>query len=212
MNKWLNNVEQSAVDVIAVFAPWLGPIPSAYLVGVAVYEHLQWHWLVALIAAIAVESIGVVSVVVALRLHEWNATRRKIDPAAPFTLSLITVIVYFIITIGLTVLLDVFPELAIYAPAIFPLLAAVGAVNIAVKNGQQRREDVRAQPKKQRKLPKVTSQVAETSQPETLVTFTDYRKIPDAVKLQMADMSPVEIQKTYGAKERTAQNWARNAR
>lgn len=143
LTDWLSKIEKSAVDVIAVFAPWLGPVPSAYLVGVAVHEYLHWHWIVAIIAAIAVESIGVVSVIVALRLYEWNETKNKTDPAAPFALAITTVVIYFVVTIGLTVLLDVFPELARFAPAVFPLLAAVGAVNIAVKNGQQRREDAK---------------------------------------------------------------------
>jgi len=137
----LSRFEDLAVDFLAVFAPWLAPIPSAYLVGRATDIHLDWHWSIALIAAIAVESVGVVSIVLSLRLYEWNETKNKNDPLAPLPLALAAAAFYFVVTIILTVLLDVFPEMAKYAPAIFPLLAAIGAANIAMKNGQRRREN-----------------------------------------------------------------------
>lgn len=206
----LNEIEKSAVDFIAVFAPWLGPIPSAWLVGNAAQEYLHWPLLIAIIAGVAVEAIGVVSVVLALRLYEWNDTKNKTDPGAPFGLAVVLVAVYFVVTIGLTVLLDVFPDLARYAPAIFPLLAAVGAVNIAVKNGQNRREEAKAGRKKGTKVsPKVSPKVSGN---ETGATFANWRKIPTETKLEMAQMTPAQIQETYGAQERTAQNWAKNAR
>ncbi len=153
----LNRLEDLAVDVLAVFGPWFAPIPSAYLVGKAAHDYLQWHYLIAIIAALAVESIGVVSVVLALRLYEWNEGKNKTDAAAPLNLALVNVAVYFIVTIGLTVLLDVVPQLSRYAPAIFPLLAAVGAVNIAVKNGQRRRETEKVAAKVDRQLAKSTA-------------------------------------------------------
>ena len=36
-------------------------------------------------------------------------------------------------------LLDIFPDLARYAPALFPILALVGAVNLALRSGHRRR-------------------------------------------------------------------------
>lgn len=194
LQKQLNKIENSAIDTIAVFAPWLGPIPSAYLVGRACINYLHWHWSIAWIAAIAVESIGVVSVVLSLRLYEWNETKNKTDPAAPFKLSLLLVATYFLVTIGLTVLLDVFPELARFSPAIFPLLAAVGAVNIAVKNGQQRREAVKLESKKS----KPTNVLKETRKPETketpkrlsgtkLLVSDIHQRNPDMTHQEIAD-------------------------
>lgn len=153
----LNQLEDLAVDVLAVFGPWFAPIPSAYLVGKAAHDYLEWHYLIAIIAALAVESIGVVSVVLALRLYEWNEGKNQKDPSAPLPLALVNVAVYFVVTIGLTVLLDVAPQLSRYAPAIFPLLAAVGAVNIAVKNGQRRREADKVAAKVDRQRAKSTA-------------------------------------------------------
>lgn len=166
INHYLAATERAAVDFLAVFAPWLGPIPSAYLVGKAARDRLGWADPIAWIAAIAVESIGVVSVVLALRLYEWNNTKNKSDPAAPFWLAMLCTGFYFVVTIGLTVLLDVYPELAQFAPAIFPLLAAIGAVNIAVKNGQARRESEKRRAKEERRAAHVSTEIKAESKPK----------------------------------------------
>lgn len=220
MKQQLERIENTAIDVIAVFAPWLGPIPSAYLVGRACEAYLHWHWSIALVAAIAVESIGVVSVVLSLRLYEWNQTITQKETSAPFNLSVILVAIYFLVTIGLTVLLDVIPTLARFAPAIFPLLAAVGAVNIAVKNGQQRREAARFERKEERKvsrqnpivLPPKRPLLPEITGQETAVYSTDWRKLPEEARQEIGNMETAEIVVRFGISERTARNWRKNAR
>lgn len=203
----LNEIEDLAVDVLAVFGPWFAPIPSAYLVGKAAHDYLSWHWLVAIIAAVAVESIGVVSVVLALRLYEWNEAKNKTDAAAPLPLALVNVAVYFVVTIGLTVLLDVVPELSRFAPAIFPLLAAVGAVNIAVKNGQRRREAEKQAAKVDRQrikeaVLKPVNRQPNVNHPSTANQLTpsqrriydEYQRNPNATQSEIADRLGVSRQ------------------
>lgn len=195
-------LEDTAVDVISVFGPWLGPVPSAYLVGVAAMKYLDWPFLIALIAAIAVESIGVVSVVSALRLYEWNETKRKSDPSAPFGLAVLLVVVYFVVTIGLTVLLDVIPELARFAPAVFPLLAAVGAVNIAVKNGQRRRETMVVELKQNAKPKvKVKHEIESETEAKTRVSVSpgvSARPLVEAALLADSSNSNASIGRSLG--------------
>lgn len=200
----LNRFEDLAVDVLAVFGPWLAPVPSAYLVGKAAHDHLLWHWLIAIIAAIAVESIGVVSIVLSLRLHEWNQTKNKTDPDAPLWLALAAAVFYFVVTIGLTVVLDVRPEWSRYAPAIFPLLAAIGAANIAMKNGQRRREVAKMDKKQPVKVATKTAVTQPVAQPKTKPAqpvapevgqldgtrkqvYELYRRNPDATQQEIAD-------------------------
>lgn len=215
MNEYLHKLEDTAVDVISVFGPWLGPIPSAYLVGRAAENYLHWHTAVAWIAAVAVESIGVVSVVLALRLYEWNETRRKTDPAAPFGLAVALVAVYFVVTIGLTVLLDVAPALARYAPAVFPLLAAVGAVNIAIKNGQRRRETAVAQEKAAKSAAKsgekrrhVAGNMPETSGKHAGNFPADWRKLTPEMKQRLAAMTAQELETAVPSlSERARRHW-----
>jgi Winged helix-turn-helix DNA-binding len=91
------------------------------------------------IAAAIIESLGLTTVSTSLLLWEYNADKRKTDPDAPFLLAASLVGVYLVSTIGLTVLLDIFPDLARYAPALFPILALVGAVNLALRSGHRRR-------------------------------------------------------------------------
>lgn len=203
----LNSVEDLAVDVLAVFGPWLAPIPSAYLVGKAAVSHLLWHPLIAFIAAVAVESIGVVSIVLSLRLYEWNQTKNKTDPAAPLALSLVAAVFYFVVTIGLTVVLDVHPDWSRFAPAIFPLLAAIGAANIAMKNGQRRREVAKLEKKQpQKQQVKATAaqpekQPAQRVAPEVgelegtrLQVYEIYRRNPSATQQEVADKIGVSRQ------------------
>jgi len=200
----LSKFEDLAVDVLAIFGPWLAPVPSAYLVGKAAISHLAWHWSIAAIAALAVESIGVVSIVLSLRLYEWNQIKNKTDPAAPLILALIASVFYFVVTIGLTVVLDVHPEWSRYAPAIFPLLAAVGAANIAMKNGQRRREVAKETKKQPRERNQRATARATPMQPEKqpgqrvapevgqlsgtrLQVYQIYKRNPGATQQQVAD-------------------------
>jgi len=152
LKQTINRWESYGLEIMSAFAPWLAPIPSAYFVGVAVYHTLGTHILIGIIAAVAVEAVGIVSITNALRLYEWNQTKRKSDPHAPLWLALATVFVYFAVTILLTVLLESFPQLSHIAPAVFPILAAVGALNIAVRNSQNTRETAREREGEERSM------------------------------------------------------------
>lgn len=135
----LSEIETNLTDGIAAFGPWITPIPSAVLVANATVKDLHWSAELAWVAAAIIESLGLTTVSTSLLLWEYNADKRKTDPAAPFLLAASLVGVYLVSTIGLTVLLDIFPDLARYAPALFPILALVGAVNLALRSGHRRR-------------------------------------------------------------------------
>lgn len=141
----LSEVESNLTDGIAAFGPWITPIPSAALVANATVQHLHWSSALGWVTAGIIESLGLTTVSTALTLWEYNAGRRKTDPSAPFPLAASLVGVYLVSTIGLTVLLDILPDLSRYAPALFPLLALVGAVNLALRAGHRRRLSTLAQ-------------------------------------------------------------------
>ena len=113
----------------ARIAPWLAPIPTAYLIGSATEEHLDWPWPIAGAAAVAVELLGISITTTALELWQHNQTKRKSDPTAPTWLSAILVGVYLVVAVTLTVMLDVIPDLKKWAPAIFPMLSLTGVGN-----------------------------------------------------------------------------------
>ncbi len=114
-------------------------------------SHLDW------VAAAIIESLGLTTVSTSLLLWEYNAGKRKTDPDAPFLLAASLVVVYLVSTIGLTVLIDIFPDLARYAPALFPILALVGAVNLALRSGHRRRLVGIAQERADRKAERQTN-------------------------------------------------------
>lgn len=147
----LSEIETNLTDGIAAIGPWITPIPSAVLVANATIKDLHWSAELAWVAAAIIESLGLTTVSTSLLLWEYNANKRKTDPDAPFVLAASLVGVYLISTIGLTVLLDIFPDLARYAPALFPILALVGAVNLALRSGHRRRLAGIAQDRAERK-------------------------------------------------------------
>lgn len=136
----MNNLEKTTVKMVAKAAPWLAPLPSAYFVARASMEHLGLPIAVAVIAAAIIETLGLSTVHTALWLSDYNGHKRKTDPSAPTWIALALGAVYIVATVGLVVVLEVAPFLATYAPALFPLLAVVGAVNLALISQHERRE------------------------------------------------------------------------
>ena len=136
----MNTTEKNTVKVVAKLSPWLAPLPSAYFVARAAMAHLALPLPVAAVAAIIIETLGLSTVHTVLWMTDWNGRKRKTDPTAPVTPAIALGAVYVIATLGLVVFLEVWPFLATYAPALFPALAVVGAVNLALIAQQEQRE------------------------------------------------------------------------
>ncbi|MBU0493892.1 MAG: helix-turn-helix domain-containing protein [Chloroflexi bacterium] len=217
----INHLERRLTDVVARIAPWLAPLPTAYLVGRATVEHLHWPDLVGIIAAAIVESLGLATTVTALELREYNASKRKSDPGAPFGLAAGLVVVYLVVALALTVVLDTVPELARYAPAIFPLLSLAGMIILALRadhvrrlngiaeNKAAAREERAARRQQQRQHaadpaePSAPPVLVSDSAPASPATYAEFiRQHPDLSGLtgrQIADLA--------GVHERTGRNW-----
>lgn len=134
----LDDAESMLIDLVAKIAPWCAPLPTAYLVGRATIQHLYWPLMIGIAAASVVESLGLVTTATALDLYQSNRAKRKIDPVAPFGLAVALVGLYYAVATGLTVLLDIYPELETYAPGIFPMLSLVGVTVIALRNDHRK--------------------------------------------------------------------------
>lgn len=128
-----DTIEDVLLMLASRFGPWLAPIGPAYFVGRAAYHHLSAHWLIAVTMAVAVEAVGIAATHTALKAWAWNGSRRKTDPVAPFGLMVWLSIIYFISALILSILVEVYPQSATYAPAVFIGLAAVAYVTIAVQ-------------------------------------------------------------------------------
>lgn len=133
------SAEARLTDFIAGCVPWLAPIPSAVLVANATMIHLGWSDPVAIVAGLIIEGLGLTSTSTALTLWDWNARRPRGETKAPFWLAGLMVAVYLVSTIGLTVVLDMDTALVHIAPALFPILALVGTINIALRSQHKNR-------------------------------------------------------------------------
>lgn len=145
------SIESGAVGFISSLIPWLAPAPSAYFVWRSTISHLQMHEFFAFVAATVIEGLGIATVHLAMTMHEWNVTNRKSDPDAPTWLAVLCGVAYLIATFGLTIVLEAVPSLSMWAPAIFPVMAVVGAFNLTLHNQQRLREASVLKEKRQRR-------------------------------------------------------------
>ncbi len=156
---WFSNArktihEEGIIDFVSKLSPWIAPLPSAWFVHDATVRHLAAGSGLAWIIAIVIETLGLTTTHTALGMHAWNkAHADKPEKQAPFGLSVALAVVYVIATLMLISVLEVKPEWQHYAPAMFPLLAVVGAVNLALRshhNTRIREEKAETDDNKQR--------------------------------------------------------------
>jgi hypothetical protein len=127
--------EEGIIDFVSKLSPWIAPLPSAWFVHDATVRHLAAGSALAWIIAIVIETLGLTTTHTALGMHAWNkAHASRPEKQAPFGLSVILAVVYVIATLMLITVLEVAPNLQHYAPAMFPILAVVGAVNLALRS------------------------------------------------------------------------------
>lgn len=136
--------EEGIIDLVSKLSPWLAPLPSAWFVHDATVRHLAAGNGLAWVIAVVIETLGLTTTHTALGMHTWNqAHSNQPDKQAPFGLAVILAAVYVAATLSLISVLEVAPNLQHYAPAMFPILAVVGAVNLALRshhNGRIRSE------------------------------------------------------------------------
>lgn len=147
----MNGQERNFVQLIARISPWLAPLPSGYFVARASIASLDLPLVMAIVVGAIIELLGITSIHTWLWLADWNINKRKSDPESPAIFAVFLGVIYLAATVGLTVVLEVVPFLATYAPAIFPILAVVGAVNLALIAQQQQRENSVQRERQERK-------------------------------------------------------------
>ena len=127
-------METRIISLITRYAPWLSNVPTAYAIGHAVYAVIGWPMLVAIITALAVESMGIAITSTTLELYSFNRTRRKSDPAAPLWIAVILIGIYYAAAIILTAGLERNIILTL-----FPVISAAAAGTLALRADQAAR-------------------------------------------------------------------------
>ena len=139
LRQFLNGGSSAAVNLVANVAPWLAPLPTAWLVYDRTMHYLAWPQWVAIAAGVTLELLGVAILATTLDLYDYNGSKRKTDPKAPFSLGVALSILYFVTAILLTVFLDIAPAVARGAPALFPVLSVASFALLAIRADHERR-------------------------------------------------------------------------
>ena len=127
-------METRLITFVSRLSPWIITIPTAYAIGHAVYTIIGWPAIVAIITALAIETMGIGVTNTALELYAYNRSKRKSDPTAPLWLGVALVVIYYGATIILTAVLEGNAVLAL-----FPALSAVAAGTLALRADQAAR-------------------------------------------------------------------------
>lgn len=182
---------EGIVGAIAFISPILAPIPSAYFVYEASMTVLAAPEWVAFVLAVIVEGLGITSIHNALRFWNWNVTRKRDEPTAPVWIAAVLGLAYVAVVVSMTVVLKIVPTVGPFtvdgttvgpfetgrlALAILPLLAIVGAVNLAlsaqhderVRETVEARERVKAERREARQRVKGASELPVTPSQEGL--------------------------------------------
>ena len=80
-------VEAIVLAVVGRAASWVASVPCAVMTARASVDIFALSWPVAVIVAVALELVGQATSNGWLRAKEWNATKRKADPAADVVLA-----------------------------------------------------------------------------------------------------------------------------
>lgn len=132
--------EEGIIDFVAKLSPWLAPLPSAFFLYEAAIKHLGANEPLAWIIAVVIETLGLTTMHTALGMHAWNrAHEDRPDKKAPFGLACVLTGAYSLVALVLIVVLKVSPDASSYAPIMFPFLAVVGAVNLAMRSHHNQR-------------------------------------------------------------------------
>lgn len=134
-----SNLESAALSFVSQVAPWLGPLPTAWLVYDRTITHLAWPRSIALVASISLEFLGIATSVTALQIWTYRKTKLVSEPDAPLILPVILAAIYFVSAELLTVVLDIATltrneiGAAHFAPALFPVLSLISVVLLAIR-------------------------------------------------------------------------------
>lgn len=144
----INSLVKMVVNIftfaITEVAPLVAPLPPAFSIYIAMTERLLVPSYVAVIAAVAIEIIGMFSSKVSIRCYQWNAARLKTDQTVPQRLSVWMTAAYFVVVFLLALTVDLLPGLVALVIPGFVLIAVSVYVNLAIHTNLEKLETDKA--------------------------------------------------------------------
>lgn len=190
--------------IIAIAVSWLAPVPSAYFVAVSSMQHLAAPLPMAVIIAVVLEGLGLSCSHLALAFWNHNIHTHRLAQYrvawVEFYLSMAMYVTYFVTTLALLAML----ELA-WVTLLFPVLAAVGVVNLALREQlAQLRMPVKRVAQEQHA--KVTPEIAKVTSKKARGTYQDYLALL-AQGNGNGNLTVAEMAEELSVPKRTMYNW-----
>lgn len=236
VERFTRAVESLVINNVSALAPWLTPLIPAYMVGVSMYENLAFPVVIAVIAAIIIEIVGLSAVYTTYEFWDFNSSKHTGMNSAPLGVALPTAVFYLVVVLLFNVLMDMHStDVQKIAKGLISSLSAVSAIILALRAGHSRRlleleaqkeqrKEALALARAAKKEKHAHSQVTETYYPTgdnyQKVTesyqHVDWRNLSKSQKESIAERSSELTTKAlaneYHISERTALNWLNNAK
>lgn len=226
LNEWIRDTENSLVNFLSAFSPWLAPLIPAYMTYQHAYETLHFPFFFALTGSAVVEILGFSAVSTYLSFWFYNRRNRAEGKRAPLTIVVIAFGFYLTLIIFSNVLLDTFPSekwAEITVRALFTLQTIPAAMLVSVRTQHRELLSEIAKEKREtserREKPSETHQKEEVQVSETFRNFPkDWRSLEPTLTyeqtIEIATLTPKAVRawaNEIGVSEKTITNWRSNA-
>lgn len=132
VNHFVRTLVNIFTFAVTEMAPILAPLPPAFSIYTAMSQRLHAPLYVSLVAALAIEVIGMFSAKISIRCYQWNADRNKTDPAVPQVLSVAMTALFFAVVLLLALTVELLPGLIALVIPGFVLIAISTYINLAI--------------------------------------------------------------------------------
>lgn len=226
LNEWIRDTENSLVNFLSAFSPWLAPLIPAYMTYQHAYETLHFPFFFALAGSAVVEILGFSAVSTYLSFWFYNRRNRAEGKKAPLTVVVIAFGFYLTLIIFSNVLLDTFPSekwAEIVVRALFTLQTIPAAMLVSVRTQHRELLSEIAKEKREtsgrREKPSEISRKDEEQVSETFRNFPkDWRSLEPTLTYEqtaeIATLTPKDVKmwaNEIGVSEKTITNWRSNA-
>jgi len=227
LNDWIRDTENSIVNFLSAFSPWLAPLIPAYMTFQHAVGTLKFPFFFAFAGSAVVEILGFSAVSTYLSFWFYNRRNRAEGKKAPLAIVVIAFGFYLVLIIFSNVLLDTFPSekwAEIVVRALFTLQTIPAAMLVSVRT--QHRELLSEIAKEKRKVSESNEKPSESNQKEDKPLSESFRKFPKDWRslepqltyeqtVEIAQLTPVQVRSWangLGVSEKTITNWRTNAK
>ncbi len=226
LNDWIRDTENSIVNFLSAFSPWLAPLIPAYMTFQHALGTLKFPFFFSFAGSAVVEILGFSAVSTYLSFWFYNRRNKAEGKKAPLTVVVVAFGFYLTLIIFSNVLLDTFPSekwAEITVRALFTLQTIPAAMLVSVRTQHRELLSEISKEKKERsesnKKPSESQEKEESSVSETFRNFPkDWRSLEPMLTyeqtMEIAQLTPVDVRKWangIGVSEKTITNWRSNA-